>query len=436
MRQQRRGNSPIFAISFLRLVAALIIFMGLGGMPLKQAWAFCGDYPSCISPIHESFTRKTIEDEHDKTREHITEEFQNHRDAFWPTHFHEVHLRPDLQKIATQLTATAIAQTRMIGAFFDAEQNSDAIRALQARQAQAHKTYRPSKQICTFASLSEPLQGTSAKLADTTNLLIDRSLDRQSRAVNTAAGLEVSSAESDFISRRELFISRFCDPGDNDGQLGVMCNAGGPEEWQNRDIDFTRTILHPDTLGVDFYDNTLQEEEAAVFALGNNLYAHDLYNGSFNQSFLSSAKGRSTLETLRSIWARRSVGELSFAHLVASKSPHQGIQTELLKPIFINLGVDPAELDLFTTETPSYYALMDVLTKKLYQDPQFYTSLYTSPANVERTSAALSAFEVMQKMDHFDSALRQEMMLAVITGVELDDIQSEITNRINEITND
>ena len=71
---------------------------------------------------------------------------------------------------------------------------------------------------------------------------------------------------------------------------------------------------------------------------------------------------------------------------------------------------------------------MEILTKKIYQNPDFYTNLYDKPANVERKGVALQAIGLMQKFDLFKSNLRSEASLSVLLELAVIDLQKEVEN--------
>src|SRR5690606_22562062 len=97
---------------------------------------------------------------------------------------------------------------------------------------------------------------------------------------------------------------------------------------------------------------------------------------------------------------------------------------------------DENELKKYLGERPSYYAQMEVLTKKLYQNPNFYTELYDKPANVERKNVSMKALELMQKRDIYRSILRSEAILSVMLETALADEQSRVDNEINALPED
>ena len=65
------------------------------------------------------------------------------------------------------------------------------------------------------------------------------------------------------------------------------------------------------------------------------------------------------------------------------------------------------------------YATLEILAKKLYQNPKFYSDLYDTPANIKRKSAALKAFELMLDRAIYESELRQELAMSVLLSSRL-----------------
>ncbi len=91
-----------------------------------------------------------------------------------------------------------------------------------------------------------------------------------------------------------------------------------------------------------------------------------------------------------------------------------------------DFGLSAADIDEYLGERPSYYAQMEVLTKKIYQDPNFYVNLYDKPTNVKRIGAAMDAILLMNQRDRFESLLRREMLSATL-------IENTLTSKVNEI---
>ena len=130
---------------------------------------------------------------------------------------------------------------------------------------------------------------------------------------------------------------------------------------------------------------------------------------------------------LRSVAAKRSVAENSYNAIVGMKSagtsdakndggPNTG---EFLGSVLKELGVPDNEIYVLIGEQPSYYAQLEILAKKIYQNPDFYSNLYDKPANVKRKSVALKAIELMLDRAIFESQLRQEMAMSVLLSSRL-----------------
>jgi hypothetical protein len=76
---------------------------------------------------------------------------------------------------------------------------------------------------------------------------------------------------------------------------------------------------------------------------------------------------------------------------------------------------------------------MEILTKRIEQDPNFYTNLYDTPANLARKGAALRAIGLMQHMDMFKSRLRNEGILAEIVELAVDREQREVQDNMDRM---
>jgi hypothetical protein len=104
--------------------------------------------------------------------------------------------------------------------------------------------------------------------------------------------------------------------------------------------------------------------------------------------------------------------------------------------IMKEMGLEEEEIKKYLGDRPSYYAQMEILTKKLYQNPTFYTELYDKPANVERKNVSLQAIELMQKRDIYRSILRSEAILSVMLETALGEHQEKVVNEINRLSED
>ena len=362
----------------------------------------------------------------------------------------EDNLLPAMMLMADQLTAVAMQQMQIIGTFMDAKHQLETQQVLQKIAARTHKNYQPSIGLCDFGSAVKAMAFTERKGDLTTVLLAQRSQDRQLGAINTASAL---GEDSDKESRIRQFRETYCQRHDNNDGLEILCDwdqdgipgpmIGGQEpDRLNKDIDFVRIVDKPWTIKIDMLFPSLREvlteEEEDIFALAGNLYGHELFIRPPARSLQSLPNERITnmqkiYMDIRSVVAKRSVAENSFNQIVGMKAEGSGGSTDYLIAMLQELGISySVATSMLRTILPSYYAQMEVLTKKIYQKPDFYTNLYDTPANVDRKEVAMQAVGLMQKFDIFKSYLRNEASLSVLLEMSVVDLQNEVENEINQ----
>lgn len=399
---------------------ALFLTALLAVMPLSQAWA-CAGCVDCAT-----------------WQQQIETEIDNH-EQWWENDFWDGEMLPGLQDYTDQIVDTLAIEGRMIGGFMDAQNHLNAQRAIQELSALALKNYTPSESVCQFGTLIKSLGASQARSQTVQLALAERSLARQLGKPGTAGA---QSPGGDRLARLNQFTGRFCDVQDNNNGMAQMCGAGGADINHNLDIDFTRTIDSRPTLNVDFAvggDPTADEQN--VIALASNLYGNDVFKRFSSTELAAGVAGpkdnRTIYMNLRADVAKRSAAEHSFNVLVGMKAAGSGASRQYIRQVLTNLGMPAASIDRYmasgagATGNPSYQAQMDILTKKLYQDPAFYANLMDKPANVQRQYAAMQSFGLMQRRDLFESMIRQEMLLSLILEMEISKYQDNVQNRLN-----
>lgn len=344
-----------------------------------------------------------------------------------------------LAMMTEQLSAVMMQQAAIIGAFFDAKFQLESQRKTQELMARAHKDYHPSEQICRFGTFVKSLAH-SERAFELDMRALNRALLNQSLGVQHDSSTE--GPRSEFLTRLEQFRTKYCNPRDNNDGLDLMCPAlvgatPAQRERFNKDIDYFRTIDSRLTLDANFADNTITNEEEDVFALAQNLYFPEAYEGIEYEDVGESV---SSHYNTRSFASKIAAAHNSFVNIVGMKTsappgqatpavgawppnivpPPVVTYTEdtgwtFMKAFLREFGTltDP-EIHAYLGERPSYYAQMEVLTKKIYQSPNFFTNLYDKPVNVDRMGAAIDAIALMNMRDRFDSSLRREMLTALL----------------------
>lgn len=410
----------------LRLVLAGAIGLLLILTPPKPA-AACPDWCGCEVGNHGILNGEMIL-QHALTNAWITLQFILHREIFWKEWMWNYNIGNALMMWTNELSATGMAQLYAVGAFFDAKHQMETQRLLQMKMADAHRDYQPDIDMCTIGTAARGLGSTTRRAELTAYAIVENQIDRFTNARNSS-GLMGTSL--DRTSRFEQVRKRFCDPRDDGRQMAAfVCTTPPTSAGRNADVDYGRIVVDPWTINVDLTDGTRTEEEGDLLALASNLYAHNI-PPPFPDDLFSSERGKSYALSLRAIAAKHSVAAYSFGSIVGMKTAGSAASagnTQYLKAVLDNLGATATETEQIVGQRPSYYAQMELLTKKIYQHPQFYTNLYDAPANVERKSASIRAIRLVQDMDKFNSVLRTEQNLSVLVEMYVDDMQTDNIN--------
>lgn len=379
---------------------------------------------------------------HATIRSHMTNKRKEH-EIWLVTEFFARHVAPALMLMAEQLTVTGMQQVQIIGSFFDAKHQLETQRLLQQLTAEAHKDYQPSEGLCTFGTSVRSLASSERAANLAQEVIAERNLSRQLRNSEGLSGAILEDGKpylsQDRASRAVTFVERFCDRTDNNKTLDVYCkDTDAPPEMLNRDIDYTRSVENKLTLDLDFYsqgNENPSDDEASIFALGANLYGHDVIPYIDANTLLGfkagrSMSGESQLMDARALNAKRSVAQNSFAAITGMRAAGTAEAQPYLYKMVAELGVPEDDLEKLLGKNPSYFAQMEILTKKALQNPVFYTELYDKPANVDRKGAVLQAVALMQDRDIYNSLLRSEAILSVLLDTMLQKEHDDIAGRI------
>jgi len=389
-----------------------------------------------------------------------------------------------LIRMTEELTAVMVKQTQIIGMFFDASIQMKTQRKHQELMAQAYKDYHPSEQMCRIGTFIRSVAHTESKSEVNKNFVNKMLMNEYLGVENSVAagGMEVYER-----AKIDDYVTNFCDTKDNNGATDAFCNAvttattSANLDRLNKDIDYTRALASKLTLDIDFTDTTATIDEEDVIALAKHLY----FPSTFNLEDLESLEHdpRNHYES-RSYAAKMGVAHNSFVNIIGMKSAAPAGQATTttttspaptpfgqavaptargavatltedsgwayMKAMMREFGISPVDMNFNGNTTdaidltieeqidemlgarPSYYAQMEVLTKKMYQTPDFYTNLYDKPTNVKRIGVSLDAITLMHQRDRFESLLRREMLSAVMVEEALQDQVEEVNANLYE----
>lgn len=331
--------------------------------------------------------------------------------------------------MAEQFTTTMMWHTETIGKFLDAKIQLETQDVFRRRMAETHKRYQPSVGMCTIGTNVRSLAASERKGELSAHAMNMRLMDRQ---LGTEGGSAVMGPVSDQLGRISYFRKRVCDRFDNNRHddnpntgFGNICDtAPRTDGTVNMDVDFTRLMMNPRTLNIDPTNigGAQDNQSDKVFALAANLYGNKVPSLIQIGSDVQVAAANRLLD-LRSVIAARSVAQTPYNALVGLKargSAQSNTDTlQYMSLLLEELGMTATEVSAFLGENPSYYAQMEVMAKKMYQNPDFYRELYDKPENVKRKSVAMSAIAAMLDREIFESSIRAEAMLSQLLEMKV-----------------
>lgn len=422
-----RLRKDIFRLGAIALMSMIFLCFS----PKSYAGTLCVDCGS-VAAAHQN-TQNTIDSLHEQTREYITDQWEQHRNDFIIGFYFKHHLLWAMMNMTEQLTVAGMHQMLAIGSMLDAKQQLETQALIEELNAEAHKRYRPDTDMCVFGTFTKSLAASQHDGQLVTFALGEHLQDRQMQNRGAANG---QNKVTERRGRLYQFQKHFCNRKDNNENLKLLCDGSAPPlRGMNADLNYTRTISLPHTIEVDFKDGTIDTagstDENAVFAMGKNLFTHDLIE---TLTIDQINENPNIALELKQYAAKHNVATSSYNAIIGMKARGAEQSADLQKyavRMMDGMGVDEDNVKALYGERPSYHAQMKILTQTMYQRPEFYTGLYGSPANIERKSATIDAIRLMQTMDMYKSQIRQEALLAIILETSLEEQYTDVRNRIS-----
>ena len=304
-----------------------------------------------------------------------------------------------MMMMTEQLSTVALHQVEIFGMFLDAKHQLETQRLIQKMTARAHKDYFPSEQVCSIGTMVRSLAQSEGKLKFNRIAINNHMMDRE--LVN-GERITYSGRRSDSLARIDSFIDFFCNPMDDARELHYLClNTPSLAQNKNMDVDYTDTVELQLTLDIDTLDGVETDDERIIFALLHNLFLNEPHTY-IPPAITPLETTYAVYQDLRSISAMRGIARNSMANIIGQRTPGAALEDNsgpYIRALLREFGLTDIEIADMVGANPSYFAQMEVLTKKIYQHPNFFTNLYDKPANVSRISAAMEAIKLMQDRD-------------------------------------
>lgn len=340
-----------------------------------------------------------------------------------------------IKHMSQQVRQDIVANAEMVVAYLDGVNLMTAIRKISMSEVNTLKDYAPSTAVCKFGTLAGSTSG-AEETAKSNKMVFQEMLGNLE---NQRSGTLYSSPASGINATIQEFKDKYCNNVDNGTFLKDYCEGGG-DGMYNRDVDFTRVFEYPWTFQGDF--TGMSGDAKNLLALFKNLsYIPPAFIE--NEDELQSMDGTKAQDR-HALNALRSVANNSYASLAGLKIRSGTSRGDFMLKMLQKIGLSEQDsVKVLYDRTywdknkpppgaqPSYYAQMEILTKKIFQDPSFYADLYDSPQNVDRQKVAITAISLQQDRDFLESLRRREMLLSALVETRLREAGMTANTTIN-----
>lgn len=347
-------------------------------------------------------------------RNAIMDEVKKHQD-WLESDFWTKNIKPQLEIAQSSIGAHLLASSALQGNLLDTQSKVNTLMTRNVAEADVALNANPSEALCRFGTLSRDMVKRDEIVGTKHRALVKASLDRQLYQPKSDPSL--MGATGDLLERYNKFRVNLCDKKSYAEGFTSLC-SNNSDTVMNLDIDYTRLIDTRPTIPA-------ADDAAAVIPMMQNLFASRIANElvikALEQSDTKNADD--SLLDLRALIAKRSVAENTFQSIVARRTEGSAGSAVNMKALLKNMGIaEDSEAVRYLGDNPSYQAQMELLTKRIYQDEDFYKNLMDNPSNVARQYAAMQSFGLMQQRDIYDSIQRAELILSLIVEMELSNI--------------
>jgi hypothetical protein len=324
-----------------------------------------------------------------------------------------------------------LLQAAAVGAILDGYVSVVFQREMQVLAAESAHRYTPSVSMCKYPSVGKSMARASFAARAQSQIFAKYMQDYDMKHADSAGAMLSNHRDADYIQK---FRTRYCNAQQNgtDGLKKFCAGAGANKQHVNHDINFPyffSTLQGNKVNLIDAADLTdaasngnqsLSDGEVDLFLLTHNLFNSNIRQ--YPESIIKTTEGERAITDLRSLQAIRNVAKNSFATLVGNRASGSSLgNNDQILQILQTVGATNVSENYGLSDKGgvSYDAIMEALTKKLYQDPAFYANLYDSPENVVRQKAAIKAIQLMQGWDVVKALHRREMLLSMLVEVKL-----------------
>lgn len=327
--------------------------------------------------------------------------------AWWDTLWW-YNLRPSLQALTEQITASLYSQSMQIQAAMDAELENFTNMQYEKNEANAQKEYG-AELGCPNSS-----SGGMGRADSISNALRNNWQNNASSSGANRAGTPGATGAGAFQkARSDRFETIFCDPNDNGGDN--LCAATDPQFF-NADVKTTKFLYDNLTLPIDSSADGMKYA-AAVEELIQNLSGSAAMDP-IPVGALGGPAGQEKWLLRRSFLARNAAARSVPQLLAGWRTPGSQVGP-WIRELREQAGIPLTEI----SDNPSYKEVLKAMSIDRYNSGTFANELIAEQGEIEQMKLAVSSFYLMQLRDYHDLLERTALNLAVQVSIMADGLQ-------------
>jgi hypothetical protein len=338
---------------------------------------------------------KTAKDEVITRLEEFDQNIRAGLSVWWREHF-----EPALKLMTTQLHASQIDQTRVLGSMIDAQAQNEFMQEMQRREIQAQRRYSENELTCQIDSVAQG-QTKAIRMGRAAARAMAR--DSQPQRLNAAGSAGVRGPGAEQRERWEEYVTRFCDP-EKGGQGcdGVVGDLAG------RHVDLPRLLwADQQTLDMTSPDNIVVVEGVMKYMLAPSSPKP------IPAEMMTSPTGQQAFLQQRTLAARQNALYNAVAMMIGKRMGGSGVNTQDMR---VAAGLPPMGESL----DASYAEIMHAVTKDRFHNPEYIVRLVQNPEQVVREQGAVNAVRLQQLNDFYKRTEEMVFMEAAAYAAQLD----------------
>ncbi len=394
------------------------------GTALPHCMVYCTGYStyqaSDYQPLHTQ-TRNVI-------KQYVRDFFTDVRNDYFLEELVNDFVAPALKKKTQQISQNDQQESNAQGAIVDATLANEQAIDVGVTQAETAIDYAAHPFIGQMATYARGLALSSERMRQSQLLRGDAGTAELLAASGTLTAKGGGAVEDWRLKNlKDIYI-------DPDQQGGYLRKLVQGSDRVNRDLDVARSLLGRQTLDINFEDTTLTDDERDFLALKENLASSTAMDTSRMRDLAANDAMLTDVPELLSMTARRSIIDRTINTMAGMRARGSDVSAPEMQALLRQLGYgDDAPEMKDVAGQASYEAHMDILTRRVFQNPNMYVNLIANPVALRRILVAQNAVRNMQQFDMYATTTRSEDLTALWAWLETREQFNKAQSGLNEV---